>query len=48
MEVFEVPLFDDDVYKLMVRFAIDVFFLSLIVRFAVYRGNENVNSPSPP
>jgi hypothetical protein len=40
MEVFEVPLFDDDVYKLMVRFAIDVFFLSLIVRFAVYPGQR--------
>ncbi len=36
MEFLEVPLFDDDIYKLVVRFAIDLFFLSLIVVFAIY------------
>ncbi len=36
MEFLEVPLFDDDVFKLLVRFAINIFFLSLIVKFAIY------------
>lgn len=36
MEFLEVPLFDDDVFKLLVRFAINVFYLTLIVRFAIY------------
>jgi len=36
MEFLEVPLFDDDVFKLLVRFAINSFFLTLIVRFAIY------------
>ena len=30
------PLFDDDIFKLLVRFAINVFFLTIIVRFAIY------------
>lgn len=36
MEFLEVPIFDDDVFKLLVRFTINVFFLSLIVGFAIY------------
>ena len=36
MEFLEVPLYDDDIYKLLVRFAIDLFFLTLIVVFAIY------------
>lgn len=36
MEFLEVPLFDDDVYKLLVRLGIDLFFLTLIVVFAIY------------
>jgi uncharacterized membrane protein len=36
MEFLEVPLFDDDIFKLLVRFTINVFFLSIIVRFAIY------------
>lgn len=36
MEFLEVPLFDDDVFKLMVRFGINLFFLTLIVAFAIY------------
>ena len=36
MEFLEVPLYDDDIYKLLVRFAINLFFLSLIVAFAIY------------
>lgn len=36
MEFLEVPLFDDDVFKLLVRFSIDLLFLVLIVVFAIY------------
>jgi len=36
MEFLEVPLFDDDIFKLLVRFAIDLVFLTLIVVFAIY------------
>ncbi|MEO1973096.1 MAG: DUF4956 domain-containing protein [Pirellulaceae bacterium] len=36
MEFLEVPLFDDDIFKLGVRFLLDVFFLILVVSFAVY------------
>lgn len=36
MEFLEVPLFDDDVFKLLVRFAINIFFLTFIVAFAIY------------
>ncbi len=36
MEFLEVPLFDDDIYKLVVRFLLNVFFLILIVRFAIH------------
>ena len=36
MEFLEIPLFDDDIFKLLVRFSINVFFLTIIVRFAIY------------
>ena len=36
MEFLEVPLFDDDLLKLLVRFGINIFFLALIVIFAIY------------
>lgn len=36
MEFLEIPLYDDDVFKLLVRFAVNLFFLSLIVAFAIY------------
>ena len=36
MEFLEVPLFDDDIFKLLVRFAINVVFLTIIVKYAVY------------
>ena len=36
MEFLEVPLFDDDIVKLLVRFSIDLVFLSLIVGLAIY------------
>ena len=36
MEFLEIPLYDDDVFKLFVRFTINLFFLSLFVVFAIY------------
>jgi len=36
MEFLETPFFDEDIYKMGVRFALNIFFLSLIVVFAVY------------
>ena len=36
MEFLEVPLFDDDLYKLLVRFGINTLFLSMIMKFAIY------------
>jgi hypothetical protein len=36
MEFLEIPLFDDDFYKMMVRFAINIFFLTIIIKFLYY------------
>jgi Domain of unknown function (DUF4956) len=36
MEFLEIPLFDEDVFKMLVRFGINIFFLSLIVVLAIY------------
>ena len=36
MEFLEVPLVDDDIYKLLVRFLINAFFLTLMVWCAIY------------
>ena len=39
MEFLEVPLYDDDIYKLLVRFLINAFFLTLIVRGDYYKNS---------
>ena len=36
MEFLEIPIFDDDVFKMLVRFGFNLFFLGLIARFAIY------------
>ncbi len=36
MEFFDIPLFDDDFYKMMFRFLINILFLTIIVRFLYY------------
>ena len=36
MEFLEVPLFDSDIFKLLVRFGLNLFFLTLIVMFGIY------------
>lgn len=35
MEFLEVPLFDDDIYKMMIRFGINLIFLAMLVFFAI-------------
>tara|TARA_Y100000385_G_scaffold286869_1_gene349789 strand:+ start:1832 stop:2485 length:654 start_codon:yes stop_codon:yes gene_type:complete len=35
MEFLEVPLFDDDVFKMLIRFVFNLMILALIVRFAI-------------
>ena len=42
MKLFGVPLWDDDLYKMVVRFAFDLFFLSLVVGIA-YSASNNKN-----
>ena len=37
MEFLEIPLFDDDFMKLVFRFAINIIFTTLIIRFLYYR-----------
>lgn len=36
MELFDIPLFDNDFYKMMFRFVINIVFLTVIVRFLYY------------
>lgn len=40
MEFLEIPFFDDDFYKMMFRFGINLFFLTLIIRFLYFRSSE--------
>lgn len=40
MEFLEVPIFDDDIFKLLFRFLWNVIFLALIVAFSVYRSDK--------
>ena len=41
MEFLEIPVFDDDVYKMFIRFAFDLFFLALIVRYAIFPAQQD-------
>ncbi|MFT4523568.1 MAG: hypothetical protein ACI8ZN_002523, partial [Bacteroidia bacterium] len=36
MDFLGIPLFDDDFYKMMFRFALNMFFLSLIIRYLYF------------
>ena len=40
MEFLEIPLFDDDFYKMLVRFAINLAFISVIIRALYYRYSQ--------
>ena len=37
MEFLEIPLFDDDFFKMLIRFSINLFFLIIIIRYMYYR-----------
>ncbi len=41
MEIFEIPFFDDDFYKMIFRFGINLIFLTIIVRFLYYPKAKN-------
>ncbi|EAR01337.1 DUF4956 domain-containing protein [Maribacter sp. HTCC2170] len=40
MEFLDIPLFDDDFYKMLFRFVINIAFLSLIIRVLYYKGSK--------
>lgn len=40
MELLGIPLFDDDFYKMMIRFLLNLFFLTGIVKFIYYKHNQ--------
>lgn len=37
MDFLEIPLIDDDFYKMMIRFVINIFFLTIVIRFLYYK-----------
>lgn len=41
MEIYQIPVFDDDFYKMLFRFCINISFLTIIIRFLYYRGSKN-------
>lgn len=41
MEIYGIPVFDDDFYKMIFRFCINISFLTIIIRFLYYRGARN-------
>ena len=40
MELLGIPLFDDDFFKMMIRFLLNLFFLTGIVKFIYYKHNQ--------
>lgn len=40
MEFLEIPLFDDDVYKMLFRFSINILFLTVIIRYLYYESTK--------
>lgn len=41
MEFLDIPLFDDDFYKMILRFFINLFFLTAIVKYIYHKNNVN-------
>ena len=41
MEFLDIPLFDDDFYKMILRFFINLFFLTAIVKYIYHKHNDN-------
>ena len=40
MEFLDIPLFDDDFYKMLFRFCLNMFFLTIIIRFLYYKNSK--------
>ena len=40
MEILGIPLFDDDFYKMIIRFSLNLFFLTAVVKFIYYKGSQ--------
>lgn len=40
MEFLDIPFFDDDFYKMIFRFCINIFFLTIIIRFLYYKNSK--------
>ncbi len=40
MEFLEIPVFDDDFYKMIFRFVINMFFLTIVIRFIYYTSSR--------
>ena len=43
MEFLDIPLFDDDFYKMLFRFAVNTIFLVIIIRYIYYEKSRNKN-----
>jgi len=41
MEFFDIPLFDEDFYKMLFRFGINMSFLTVIIRYLYYKNSRN-------
>jgi hypothetical protein len=40
MEILGIPLFDDDFYKMIIRFSLNLFFLTAVVKFIYYKRSQ--------
>jgi hypothetical protein len=43
MELFGIPLFDDDFYKMIFRFLINIFFLTALIKYSYYKFSEKAD-----
>ena len=43
MEFFDIPFFDDDFYKMCVRFLINLFFLTALIRYTYFKFSRRAN-----
>ncbi|GGF78620.1 DUF4956 domain-containing protein [Wenyingzhuangia marina] len=41
MEIFNIPVFDDDFYKMLFRFVVNIVFLTIIIRGLYYKKTKN-------
>ncbi len=43
MELFGIPFFDDDFYKMIFRFLINIFFLTALIKYSYYKFSEKAD-----